>query len=74
MGYPLDPPKLLVRPDSPITEADQEESGPGASVSTEYVAPVSKSMDWHPIVIDTRGSSDEIRTGAYVGIPSHLQS
>ena len=26
---------LLARPDSPDTESDQEESGPGASVSTE---------------------------------------
>ena len=26
---------LLARPDSPDTEADREESGPGASVSTE---------------------------------------
>ena len=27
--------KLLARPDSPITEADREESGPGASISME---------------------------------------
>ena len=33
--YPLDLSELLARPDSPITEADREESGPGASVSTE---------------------------------------
>ena len=26
---------LLAHPDSPIVEADQEEGGPGASVSTE---------------------------------------
>ena len=57
-------------------EADEEESGPGASVSTEKVAPVSKrkSMDWPPIVINTRGPSGVIRMGAYVGTPGHLQS
>ena len=60
----------MARPDSHITEVDREESGPGASVSTEYVAPVSKSMDWHPIVIDTRGSSDEIRTELVWGFPA----
>ena len=57
-------------------EADGEESDPGASVSTEKVAPVSKrkSTDWPPTVINTQGSSGVIRTGACVGTPGHLQS
>ena len=57
-------------------EADPEESGPGASVSTEKFAPVSerKSTDWPPTAINTQGSSGIIRTGACVGTPRHLQS
>ena len=31
----------MAHPDSPIMEADWEEGGPGASVSTEKIAPVS---------------------------------
>ena len=40
----------LANPDSSIMEVDRGESGPGASVSTEQVAPVSKreSMGWPP--------------------------
>ena len=50
---------------------DWEESGPGASVSTEKVAPVSKrkSSDWPPTVINTQGSSGVIRMGTCVGTP-----
>ena len=57
-------------------EVDPGESWPGASVSTEYVAPVSKRKltDWPPTIINTRGSSGVIRTGACVGTPRHLQS
>ena len=57
-------------------EADGEESGPGASVNTEKVAPVSKRKltDWPPVTINTRGSSGVIRTGACLGTPGHLQS
>ena len=53
----------LACPESPITEADREESGPGASVSTEYVALVSKRKltDWPLTIINTRGSSGVIR-------------
>ena len=47
----------------------QEQSGSGASVSTENVASVSKrkSTDWSPTVFNTRGSSDVIRMGDCVG-------
>ena len=57
-------------------EAYREESGPGASLSTEKVVPGSKrkSMDWPPTIINTRGSSGVIRMGAGVGTPGHLQS
>ena len=55
---------------------DQEESGPGASVSTKKAAPVSerKSTDWPSTVNNTQGSSSVIRMGACVGTPGHLQS
>ena len=67
---------LLACPDSPTMEADWEESGPEASVSTEKVAPISKrkSTGWPHTVINTRGSSGVIRMGACVGTPGHLQS
>ena len=54
----------------------REGSGPGASVSTEKVAPVSKRKptDWSPTVINTWGCSGIIRTGTCVGNPGHLQS
>ena len=50
---------------------DREESGPGASVSTEKVAPMSKrkSIDWPPTVINTHDSSGVIRMGACVWGP-----
>ena len=66
----------MASPDSPTMEADQEECGPGASVSTEKVTPVSKrkSMDWPPIVINTQVPSGVIRMGACVGTSGHLQS
>ena len=62
--------------DCPIIVVDQEESGPGASVSTEKDASVSKRklIDWLPTVTDTQGSSHVIRTGVCVGTPGHLQS
>ena len=62
---------LFARPDSPITEANWEESGPGASASMGKVAPVPKRklMDWPPTVINTRGSSGVIRMEACVGPP-----
>ena len=43
----------MSHPDSSITAVDQEESGPGASVSTEKVATVSQrtSTTWCPTVI-----------------------
>lgn len=56
--------------DSPTAVVDRE-SGPGASVSTEKIAPrVSKRkwMDWSSMAI-TWGSSGVIRTGACVGDP-----
>ena len=64
-------------PDSPTMVMDGEESGPGAWVNTEKVAPVSKrkSMDWTPtIIINTLGSLGVIRMGACVGTPGYLQS
>ena len=66
----------LTHPESPIMVVDREESGPGASVSTEKVAPVSKrkSTDWPPTVINTWGSSGVVRMGACVGTPGHFQS
>ena len=56
-------------PDSPIMEADWEESGPGASVSMEKVAlvPKRKLMNWPPTVINSQGSSGVIRKGDCVG-------
>ena len=62
--------------DCPITVVDREESGPGASVSTEKDASVSKRklIDWPPTVTDTQGSSHVIRTGECVGTPGNLQS
>ena len=60
---------------------DRAEGGPGASVSTEKVAPVSKRnqlIDPPPphthTVINTQGSSGVIRMVACVGTPGHLQS
>ena len=54
---------------------DWEESGPGASVSTEKVAPVSKrKLTVPPQFINSWGSSGVIRTGTSVGIPGNLQS
>ena len=66
----------MARSDSPITVVDQEESGPGATVSTEEVALVSKrkSTDCPPTVINTQGSPGVIRVGASVGAPGRLQS
>ena len=66
----------LVSSDCPVTVVDQEESGPGASVSTEKVATVSKrtSTNWCPTVINTRGSLGVIRMEACVGTPGHLWS
>ena len=57
---------------------DRAESGPGASVSTEKVAPVSKRNQLIDppthTVINTQGSSGVIRMVACVGTPGHLQS
>ena len=55
---------------------DRAESGPGASMSTEKVAPVSKRNQLidPPTVIDTQGSSGVIRMVARVGTPGHLRS
>ena len=62
--------------DCPITVVDREESGPGASVSTEKDASVSKRklIDWPPTVTDTQGFSHVIGSGVCVGTPGNLQS
>ena len=51
---------------------DREESRPGALVSTEKVALMSKRKfsDWSPTVINTWSSSGVIRIGVCVGTPS----
>ena len=55
---------------------DQEESRPGALVSTKKVAPVSKRnrLIGPPQLFNTQGSSGVIRTGACVRTPGHLQA
>ena len=62
----------MAGPDSPITEVDWGESGPGASVSRVGCPRVQKEINGlppHPTVINTWGSSGVIRMGACVETP-----